>query len=103
MSDETFHLTYVAFNYLEALFWIVLGISALNAGTTFKEFRKIALFTGINLVIFGMSDILEARLGSFFDPGREWLFAVKALCVLGLIASVVWYLQIRLSTPKTPE
>ena len=95
MTDAKFDLTYVAFNNIEAAFWVLIGLGSLLAGRRFTEFRFLSLFTTVNLVLFGISDILEARLGSFFEPGMAWLFIWKGICVFGLVVSVLWYLNIR--------
>ncbi len=51
MTDEAFSLTYVVFNFFEAVFWMILGIVAfIIAGTKYTGFRNISLFTTVTLI-----------------------------------------------------
>lgn len=90
-------MNYATFNLVEGIFWIVLGLAILLVMRKFPiEFRRLSIFSIAVLILFGISDFVESQLGSFFEPGLLWLFAWKALCAIGLIVSVSWYLRIRL-------
>jgi hypothetical protein len=45
-------------------------------------------------VVFGVSDVIEAQTGAWWHPW--WLFAMKALCVLGFLGAI---LQAKKSRP----
>lgn len=90
-------MDYVTFNLWESLFWIVLGI--LSFFLTRKipsQFKKLSIFSGCNLIFFGISDFIESQFGSFFEPGMMWLFAWKIIGVGGLLYTLGWYVRIRL-------
>lgn len=88
--------SYTAFNLIEGLFWICLGLLAFGlSGKVSGALRQFALVNAANLALFGVSDIVEAFVGSFFEPGREWLFVWKGINVAVLVCAVPWYLAIR--------
>lgn len=88
--------SYAAFNLIEGLFWIILGLVAFGVSSRIPhELRRFAHVQAANLGVFGVSDIVEALAGSFFEPGMEWLFAWKAINVILLVAAIPWYLWIR--------
>ncbi len=90
-------MDYVTFNLWEALFWVVLGVvSFVLLNFTSQEFKKLEIFSGCVLVLFGVSDFVESQVGSFFEQGLGWLFIWKVLGVIGLTYSIIWYLWIRL-------
>ena len=95
MSNVEFQLAYTTFNYFEAAFWFALSIAVYFAGKKYQDFRSLSVFTAATLMIFGISDIAEVQIGNFLEPGMEWLFAIKALCVVALLASLARYLSIR--------
>jgi hypothetical protein len=67
-------------NYVESCLWAGMGVIALvkrNSGWS------VAL--GLTLVVFGVSDVVEAHTGAWYDPW--WLFLWKAVCVL----LILWF------------
>lgn len=93
---EMINDSYVAFNLIEGLFWIALGIALLGFYCRVDLYeRRFVLVQGANLFLFGVSDIVEASIGSFFEPGLEWLFVWKALHVILLVVAIPWYVVIR--------
>jgi len=80
------------FNYLEAGLWFVLG-TALVAGSCKSKKplqQKVAWTAAAALLLFGVSDLIEAHTGAWWRP--LWLLLMKAVCVSIL---VVCYLRYR--------
>lgn len=85
------------FNLIEGTFWIFLSIAIfLFRKNLPKGYKRISFVAASTLCVFGLSDFAEARWGSFFEPGLEWLFVVKVVCVAILLAVTVWYLILRI-------
>ena len=86
--------TFVYGNYVESGLWASMGIIALV-----KRNSKWSLLLGLTLVAFGISDIVETHTGAWYRPW--WLFAWKAVCVLGII----WFglLVLAISRKKRPD
>src|SRR5579884_490521 len=93
-------------NYIEALFWILVGITVAIYGPWHGRVgKKLPLMAGLVFVLFGCSDVVEAQTGAWWRP--LWLLAWKGLC---LILLAVFYLRYRRhrqafesSNPKTTE
>ena len=51
--------------------------------------RRLALVAGVALVLFGLSDLVEIRTGSWLRPW--WLFVWKAVCLGTLVGAYVGY------------
>jgi hypothetical protein len=51
-------------------------------------------------VPFGLSDLVESQTGAWWTPW--WLFAWKALCVLGLLACGVALVRLTASPRQEP-
>lgn len=89
---------YTKFNFLEGLFWIIVGCVFFAASyLAHPRFRIFLIFTAGVLLLFGVSDFLEIQFGSFLEDGMLWLLAWKIACVVGLIAALVWYIRLRIS------
>jgi hypothetical protein len=87
---------YVKFNLFEGSFWIALGLLCFYLAKKVPEkFRTLAIFSACNLVLFGISDLVESQVGSFLESGMEWLYVWKILGVIGLVSSIVWYVVLR--------
>lgn len=85
------------FNYTEGAFWVAIGaLIFLLCKKAPTKFFHLARYSSFVLVLFGLSDLVEARVGSFFEPGLLWLFVWKALGVVGLLAIIPWYLWLQL-------
>lgn len=96
MDNTTFDLTYVAFNIIEGFFWIGLGLLFVYAAKVPTSHKKVfSLVTILTFTLFGISDFVESQVGSFFESGTSWLFIWKVLCVVGLLAITVWYVQMK--------
>jgi hypothetical protein len=82
-------------NALEALLWAVIGgifvWQAIRRRSSYPRNRSwiaaIAFFT------FGLSDVIEMTTGAWWRPW--WLFAMKAACILVLVALYVDNLRSR--------
>ena len=84
------------FNAFEALFWITMGCGFLVAAR--RRARRAAL-TGLFLVAFGCSDIVELRTGAWWRPW--WLLLWKTVCVVALASlTTAYYQRQRQATPK---
>lgn len=73
------------FNQGEAVLWFVIAITLLvrpvpKLAKTLWRWLLPACFA-----IFGLSDVIEAETGAWWHPW--WLFAMKALCVLGFLGA----------------
>lgn len=89
---------YTKFNFLEGLFWIIVGCVFFAASYLAQpRFRNFLIFTAGVFLLFGVSDFLEIKFGSFLEDGMLWLLAWKIACVVGLIAALVWYVRLRMS------
>lgn len=80
------------FNLCEAIFWFVVSLILLLFGVYREKNiigqKKIFLFLSIILVLFGISDLIEIKTGAWWRPA--WLLLFKAICVIGIIISVVF-------------
>lgn len=84
------------FNTYEALFWLILGLVIfLFKNRLSNKYRDWIIFSSINIFLFGISDIVEVYTGGFLHT-TKWLFYWKAMHVIGLVVSLVWYLKIRM-------
>src|SRR4051812_337212 len=83
-------------NYVESCVWAGIGVVALV-----KRNSRWSLLLGVTLIVFGISDIVEAHTGAWYDPW--WLFVWKALCVLLVLVSGFRVLRIRRQRQATAE
>jgi hypothetical protein len=76
---------HAVFNYVEAAIWGVAGLWTIwrsrGEGSTLRVSSCVA---AVAFLAFGLSDLVEVRTGTWYDPW--WLFAWKAACVLTLLA-----------------
>ncbi|MFT3785780.1 MAG: hypothetical protein QM770_06385 [Tepidisphaeraceae bacterium] len=78
--------TFVLANRIEGVVWLVIGAIVL---AYVRRDRAIRRWRGVGvlvLVVFGVSDWVEATTGAWWKPW--WLFAWKALCVMYLVGWV---------------
>jgi hypothetical protein len=77
------------YNFIEALFWLLLGLGVLLTGLKKKRWPL-----GLLLMAFGLSDFVEMRTGAWWRPW--WLLVWKGLCLLGLVwFAITWIKQKR--------
>ena len=80
------------FNFLEACFWISLGVAFLLAACS-KKRRRSPVITSFVFVAFGISDLVEIQTGAWWRPW--WLLAWKTVCVAMLVGLYAQYVQRR--------
>jgi len=72
-------------NIIEAGVWIVMGLGVV-VWTVRTGSRRVGLVAGAALVLFGLSDVVEAGTGAWWRPW--WLLAWKLACVATLLGVV---------------
>jgi hypothetical protein len=86
-------------NLIEAGVWFALSLALLIHSLRAEERVRPTLFLlVVTIVIFGASDLIEARTGAWWRPW--WLFVWKALCVMLLLFGFVRYYRISKSKPR---
>ncbi len=89
-------------NYIEAVFWIVLGVILwASARKATRPLGGLAVLASGLLVIFGVSDLVEAQTGAWWSP--PWLFVWKASCVVALLFCYLKYRRIRKARSKAAQ
>jgi len=81
-------------NYIEGVFWTIVGIVLAIAGQRAnRTYRVLSIVASSVLIVFGISDFVEAQTGAWWRP--LWLLGWKALCLL-ILAWCYWkYRRIR--------
>lgn len=70
-------------NYMEGVFWIVIGIILGLAGRKANPvYWKVSLMACGLFIAFGVSDWVEAQTGAWWRP--LWLLGWKGFCLLAL-------------------
>ena len=85
--------THKTFNLVEAFIWIGIGIVLLWKSRSFERVRSPAILAGVTFILFGVSDFIEIRTGSWFEP--VWLLSWNVACVASLVSCLIWYWAIR--------
>ena len=89
-------------NLIEAGLWFVLGLALfIYTFRREKRLRPTLFGLALTLVVFGGSDLVEARTGAWWTPW--WLFVWKAACVLGLWLGFVRYYRLTKGAGKSPH
>ncbi len=77
-------------NLIEAGVWFVFALVLfIYAFRRARRLRPTLWFLAAVIVVFGFSDLVEARTGAWWKPW--WLFVWKASCVLLMLAGVWRY------------
>jgi hypothetical protein len=89
----SFAEVFFVFNVVEGFLWILLAILAFYFRHTLPSIRTLYWESLASvLVIFGISDWIEVFASvSFLEPGGEWLFFIKIVCVVALIGAAIIY------------
>ena len=88
-------LSFETFNQIEGTFWILLGLAALISWIYLdNNYKKITLVSSIILILFGISDFMEVKFGSFLDPNLLWLLSWKVAGVTGLLLIGIWFFKL---------
>jgi hypothetical protein len=86
----------IEFNFYEALFWIVLGLVMVTVrGFVPYQYRRWVLVSAVNILLFGVTDVVELYTGGFLHTAR-WLLWWKSIHAIGLVGSVWWYIRLRI-------
>jgi hypothetical protein len=89
---------FVTFNLIEGAFWVICSLICVLFLKRLKH-MPLGYWYSLSsiLFLFGVSDFIEARMSpSFIEPTGYWLFAWKAVCVIGLVLCLLWYFLKRL-------
>jgi SAM-dependent methyltransferase len=85
-------------NLVEAGFWIVLGVFiGLGARRRSRALATLGLVSGTILVLFGVSDLVEAQTGAWWRP--RWLLVWKGLCLAGMVLCILEYRRVGSRAP----
>lgn len=75
----------VVFNLVEAGWWFCLSlVCGVALRRVDPRLRRTLVIVSMAFAAFGVSDLIECRTGAWWRPW--WLFALKAGCVLTLLA-----------------
>ncbi len=84
-TDMLAAMLIVTGNYIEAGVWFFIAcILAVYALQHDGLVRRRSWQTAAVIFVFGLSDVVEAQTGAWWDPW--WLFVWKAACVIALAA-----------------
>ncbi len=76
------------FNVIEAGFWMAISLVIVAKGWRSTGRSRIrAGWAAVSFGLFGISDVIEAHTGAWWEPW--WLFVLKTACVLSLLACLV--------------
>lgn len=85
---------FVNLNYIEAGMWIALGLgAAVQALRVGGPVRRALVVLAIDLIAFGVSDIIETRTGAWWRPWS--LLAWKAACIVVMLALLIRHVRRR--------
>jgi hypothetical protein len=88
-------------NLIEAGFWIIFGVVVtLGLGRQARRLTPFSLVSGMVVILFGLSDLVEARTGAWWRPW--WLLLWKAVCLTGMVVCFLKYRQAR-TVPAPPR
>lgn len=90
---------YQLLNYVEAGVWGVVAIVCLLPQLRVGWSRPQRWLAAITLVLFGISDLVEAQTGAWWQPW--WLLVWKAACIALMLALIV--VTIRRKHQETPD
>ena len=84
-------------NLVEAGFWMISGVVvALGLWVQARRMTSFGWLSGALCVLFGVSDLVEARTGAWWRPW--WLFFWKAVCLSGMAVCFLKYRRDRTVT-----
>ena len=93
-------LSITDFNLIEGVFWIFCSLVSLAANHRSRLVSPPFWYVlALDFLLFGISDFVEAYYPvSFLEPGGQWLFVWKIICVGGFGGCLIWYVKDRLET-----
>ena len=90
---ETGATAHKVFNLVEGVIWIAIGIALIWKSRSLERARSPAILAGVTFILFAVSDFIEIRTGSWYQPA--WLLLWNVTCVASLVSSLIWYLAVR--------
>ncbi len=88
-------------NLIEAGFWIIFGVVLiLGLWRQAGRLTPFSLIPGLVVILFGLSDLVEARTGAWWRPW--WLLLWKAVCLFGMVVCFLSYRKAR-TAPAPPR
>ncbi len=78
-------------NYIEAAFWIVLGLVFGVVALRSAARRRAVALAALTFTVFGVSDLVEVQTGAWWRPW--WLLVWKSACVVVLVALLVRHVR----------
>ena len=94
ISDfETGAKAHKIFNVAEGLTWVCIGIVLFWRSRSFQRVRSPTILAGVTFILFGVSDFIEFRTGSWYQP--VWLLIWNVACVAFLVVCLAWYVALR--------
>lgn len=75
-------------NQVEGVFWLIVSAVFL-VSLARPPMRPAKAIAAAAFAAFGVSDFVEIRFGSWWQPG--WLLAWKVACVAVMVALLLWY------------
>jgi hypothetical protein len=88
-------MSYATIQYAEACLWWIIAIIC-----PAKRARR-SLLTGIALISFGASDVVEAQTGAWWRPW--WLLAWKGACVVAILTFTLRHFLLRRDPQARPS
>lgn len=81
-------------NHIEASLWIVVGLIFAGASAVRRQpQRRLCLMAAAAFCLFGVTDIIEAKTGAWWEPW--WLLVLKGTCIAALLMLLTAYLKQR--------
>ena len=90
---ETGGTAHKVFNLVEGVIWIAIGIALIWKSRSLERARSPAILAGVTFILFAVSDFIEIRTGSWYQPA--WLLLWNVTCVASLVSCLIWYLALR--------
>ena len=81
-------------NYIEAVWWFIVAAYFFYISySSTQSKRKLGYTAAAAFFVFGISDIIETRTGTWWQPW--WLLALKASCIAVFAACIIFYYRKR--------
>ena len=77
------------FNLCEAGLWETVAVVLAVAAVRSARHRTEAVVAAVAFAIFGVTDVIEAHTGSYWEP--IWLFFLKGACVICFLGCIIGY------------
>jgi len=94
-------LASAVFNSCEAGLWAIIAGVLFVASIRSARHRSVSLVAACSFLVFGVTDVIEAHTGSYWEP--IWLFFLKGACLLCFLVCILWYRRNRKADRPRPE